>query len=54
MSQIQIIKIRKIKNFKNQIYNVPKYSETILIREANLFCDWYVKSNLPKKKEVNL
>jgi len=50
LNQIQRIKIKSIKNFKNQIYNVPKYSETILIREANLFCDWYVKNNLPQKK----
>ena len=50
LNQIQRIKIKRIKNFKNQIYNVPKYSETILIREANLFCDWYVKNNLPQKK----
>jgi N-acetylmuramate 1-kinase len=50
LNQIQRIKIKSIKNFKNQIYNIPKYSETILIREANLFCDWYVKNNLPQKK----
>ena len=50
MNQIQRIKIKSIKNFKNQSYNIPKYSETILIREANLFCDWYVKNNLPQKK----
>ena len=50
LSQIQKIKIRSVKNFKNQIYNVPEYSKKILIREANLFCDWYIKNNLPKKK----
>ena len=50
LSQIQRIKTRKIKNFKNQIYNVPEYSQKILISEANLFCDWYVKNNLSKKK----
>ena len=50
LSQIQKIKIRSVKNFKNQIYNVPEYSKKILIREANLFSDWYVKNNLPKKK----
>ena len=50
LSQIQRIKIRSVKNFKNQIYNVPEYSKKILIREANLFSDWYVKNNLPKKK----
>ena len=52
LSQIQRIKTRKIKNFKNQIYNVPEYSQKILISEANLFCDWYVKNNLSKKKRI--
>ena len=52
LSQIQRIKIRKIKNFKNQIYNVPEYSQKILISEANLFCEWNVKKNLTKKKRI--
>ena len=25
-------------------------SKKILIKEANLFCDWYVKKNLSKNK----
>ena len=46
--QIQSIKNRKIKNFKNKNYIIPKYDKKILINEANLFCEWYAKSNLSK------
>ena len=48
--QIQSIKDRKVKNFKNQNYTIPKYDKKILINEANFFCDWYVKKNLSKFK----
>ena len=46
--RIQSIKNRKINTFKNKKYLIPKYDKKILIQEANLFCDWYVKSNFPK------
>ncbi len=46
--KIQSIKNRKIKNFQNKIYTIPKYDKKILIKETNLFCDWYVKENLKK------
>ena len=46
--KVQSIKNRKIKNFKNKNYIIPKYDKKILMNEANLFCDWYVKKNLPK------
>ena len=45
-----MIKDKKIKNFKNKYYRIPKYKNEILIQEANLFCDWYVKKNLKKNK----
>ena len=32
-------------------YTIPKYDKKILINEANLFCDWYVKNNLSKLKK---
>ena len=48
LNKIQSIKIRKIKNFKKKNYTVPKYNKEILIKEANLFCDWYIKNSLPK------
>ena len=31
---------------------IPKYNKKILIKEANLFCDWYIKKNLPKLTKV--
>ncbi len=49
--QIQSIKNRKIKNFKDKNYIIPKYDKKILIKEANLFCDWYIKSKLLKIKK---
>ena len=48
MIKIQSIKNRKINTFKNKKYLIPKYDKKILIQEANLFCDWYVKSNFSK------
>ena len=49
--QMQSIKNRKVKNFRNQNYTIPKYDKKILINEANLFCDWYVKNNLSKLRK---
>ena len=37
LNQIQSIKDRKIKNFKNKNYTLPKYDKKVLIKEANLF-----------------
>tara|TARA_B100001121_G_scaffold5176_2_gene4526 strand:- start:951 stop:1886 length:936 start_codon:yes stop_codon:yes gene_type:complete len=48
LNKIQLIKERNIKNFKSKKYRIPIYKKEILIKEANLFCDWYVKKNLPK------
>ncbi len=50
LNKIQLIKSRKIKNFKNKNYIIPKYDKKILIEEANLFCEWYAKKHLSKKK----
>ena len=49
LNKIQLIKDRKIKNFKKRIYKVPSYNKEIIIKEANLFCEWYVKLKLSKK-----
>ena len=51
LNKIQLIKERNIKNFKSQKYRIPIYKKEILIKEANLFCDWYVKKNLPKSNQ---
>ena len=50
LNRIQLIKDTKVRNFKKKIYIIPKYNNQILIKEANLFCDWYVKKKLSKNK----
>ena len=50
LNQIQLIKNKKIKNFKNEYYLIPEYKKEILVQEANLFCEWYVNKNLSKNK----
>ena len=51
LKQIQSIKVKKIKTFKNKNYTIPLYDQKVLIKEANLFCDWYVKKNLTKSNK---
>ena len=46
--KVQLIKDRKVYTFKNKKYSIPKYYKRILVQEANLFCDWYVKSKFSK------
>ena len=53
LNKIQSIKDRKIKNFKNKNYTIPKYNRKILIEEANLFCNWYIKKRLKKKDKIS-
>ncbi len=47
LNKMQSIQDKNIKNFRNKNYTIPKYEKQILIKEANLFCDWYIKKNLP-------
>ena len=51
LNKIQVIRNRKIKNFKKKIYIIPEYKKEILLNEANIFCDWYVKKDRKKFKE---
>ena len=51
LNQIQLIKNTNIKNFKKKNYKIPKYKPEILIKEASLFCDWYIKRNVPLEKK---
>ena len=53
MNSIQTIKNRKIKNFKKNNYVIPKYKKEIIIKEANIFCKWYVNKKLLKDDKVN-
>ena len=48
LNKIQSIKSRSIKNFKKKKYIIPKYNNDVLIKEANLFCQWYVEKNLSR------
>tara|TARA_B100000029_G_scaffold502773_1_gene578617 strand:+ start:478 stop:1422 length:945 start_codon:yes stop_codon:yes gene_type:complete len=53
LNKIQIIKNKKIKNFKNQTYKIKEYKKQILYNEAKLFSDWYVVKKLSKLKGIN-
>ena len=50
--KLQKVKIKKIKNFKNRYYKIPNYSKNLLLKEANLFLEWYVPSIYKKKKYI--
>ena len=52
LNQIQVIKDRNIKTFRKQNYMIPKYDNQILIREANLFSEWYIKKKLSNKNKI--
>ena len=49
---IQNIKQKKIKDFKNLNYKIPKYKKNILLKEANLFLKWYAPRVVSKKKII--
>jgi len=49
LMQMQSIKNRDIKDLKKKKYIIPKYDKLILLKEAQLFCDWYAKKKLIKK-----
>jgi N-acetylmuramate 1-kinase len=48
--KIQKIKQKKIKNFEGKNYKIRIYKNDILFKEAKLFCDWYAKKYVSKKK----
>jgi len=52
LNKIQLIKDKKIKNFKNKLYKVQEYNNKILFDETKLFCDWYVPKKLSKSKSI--
>ena len=56
LNSLQLIKDKKIKNFRSQNYKLKNYNSHILLNEAKLFCEWYVPVVLDKKKykEFNL
>ncbi len=52
LNKIQLIKNKKIKNFKNKFYKIQEYKKKILFDETKLFCDWYVPNILSKVKSI--
>ncbi len=52
LNKIQLIKDKKVKNFKNKLYKVQEYNNQILFNETKLFCDWYAPKKLSKFKSI--
>ncbi len=52
LNKIQLIKDKKVKNFKNKLYKVQEYNNQILFDETKLFCDWYAPKILSKFKSI--
>jgi aminoglycoside/choline kinase family phosphotransferase len=52
LNKIQLIKDKKVKNFKNKLYKVQEYNNKILFDETKLFCDWYAPKKLSKVKSI--
>ena len=52
LNKIQLIKDKKVKNFKNKLYKVQEYNNKILFDETKLFCDWYAPKILSKFKSI--
>ena len=50
LNNIQLIKNKKIKNFKNEFYKIKDYKKKILFDETKLFNDWYASKKLTKKR----
>jgi hypothetical protein len=53
LNKIQKIKNKSIKNFKNKKFVISKYNKEVLIKEANLFCEWYLRKKLSKNDRKN-
>lgn len=50
--KLQLIRQRNIKNFQNKYYKIPLYTKKILLEEAKLFSEWYIKKKLSKTKQL--
>ena len=50
LNKIQLVKNKKIKNFKNKFYKIEDYKNKFLLDEAKLFNVWYAKKKLSQKK----
>ncbi len=52
LNKIQLIKDKKVKNFKNKLYKVQEYNNKILFDETKLFCEWYAPKKLSKFESI--
>ena len=51
LNKIQLIKDKRIVNFKKESYTVSKYSPKILLEEAKIFSNWYAPLKLPQTNQ---
>ena len=52
LNKLQLIRQRKIKDFKKKNYKIPNYRPKILLEEAKLFSDWYVDQYSVESKKL--
>ena len=52
--QLQKIKTKEIKNFKNLKYKIPIYSKKKLLKEASLFLKWYLPKVVQQRKQKKI
>ncbi len=50
LNKLQSIRQKRVINFNNKVYAIPKYTSKILEEEAKLFSEWYIKKKLNKTK----
>ena len=50
LNKIQLIKDKKIKNFKDKFYKIEEYKNKVLFNEVEIFNNWYASKKLSKKK----
>ena len=54
LCKIQKIKSTLIKDFKGKNYRVPLYTKKLILKEAQLFCDWYIPQVVSRKKKIKI
>ena len=50
LDKLQSIRQKKVKNFNNKVYAIPRYTSKILEEEAKLFSKWYIEKKLKRKE----
>ena len=51
LNKLQSIHQKKIVNFNNKVYEIPKYTSKILEKEAMLFSEWYIVNKLKRSEQ---